>query len=98
MSWRTLRKHKKYNIKDEVEALEADDYDVPVNEDPYMRGMSISMSTLASSKENLIQDKVLLGLGGDREGTMGQWCPCLMSVDYFCYDRKTRVFTLLAMM
>jgi len=63
LSWRTLRKHRQYDIKDEVEALEADDYDVPINQDPYMRSMSISMSTLASSRDNLVQNKV----GGARE-------------------------------
>ena len=51
MSWRTLRKHNKYNIKDEVESLGGEDAGAE-NQDPFMP--SLSMTTLGSSKEHLI--------------------------------------------
>ena len=51
MSWHTLtRKHSKYNIGDEVEVD-----DVPPGEEHYQLGSrSLSFSTFASSKEQLI--------------------------------------------
>ena len=67
MSWHTLtRKHNKYNVGDEVEALgvpgERDD------DDPYGNLSSMSLSTFASSKEQLV-DKVRLV---QRQ----TWCMC----------------------
>ncbi len=56
VSWHTLtRKHDKYHVGDDVEALE-----VP-GEDEYFG--SLSLSTLGSSKEQLV-DKVGLPSGG----------------------------------
>ena len=50
MSWHTMtRKHDKYNIADEVEAL-----DVPGDDENQYFG-SLSLSTLTSSKQHLIE-------------------------------------------
>lgn len=72
LSWRTLRKHNKYNIKDEVEAVGGEDYDLTENQDPYLA--SLSMSSLASSREQLVyQDKVHSTLHNHMHTCMDTW-------------------------
>ncbi len=55
MSWRTLRRHSLYDLKDEVEAVEGgEEFDLQDRHDPYMTSMSLSMSSLANSREYLV--------------------------------------------
>ena len=59
MSWHTLtRKHNKYNVGEEVEAIGVDGEG---EEDHYGHLGSLSLSTFASSREQLVEKVMLPG-------------------------------------